>query len=622
MQKKQRMHNKALICILGLVLLLVFSVTAALVNRKEETGETKEAPRKEPVVRVEKNLWILETYEDGISMFRDGEICYVSVCEDARIPEDCREQLADVVYEDERVKEVICKREKISGKVLAAGVTGVKIEGKGFVPFSEEVKGYCLYGETGMCTFRDIRIGYDFTDFVMEEGEICGILQVKDAAMDHIRVLVGNSDYSEFVHKELRITCDTDYTVTYVTYEAEQTIEKNAGEELYVGRDREWASCDRILIRPSALTGKVTLLNVNRSQGVPSYRGTMEITLKEEGFSAVNELLLEEYLYSVLPSEMPASYPEEALKAQAICARTYAYRYMKQAGRGEYGAHVDDSVNFQVYNNVREQEKTTQAVKETFGQILLADGAPAQTYYYSTSCGAGTDADVWQTEEGNSPEYLKASVIAEESQINAGNLETEEGFCEFILKKPGKFYEAGEPWFRWSCGVDSIDMQRILQRMRERYERNPDQVLTLAGDGQYVSSKIQEWKHILDIRIQKRGPGGVVRELLIETEKDTYRILTEYNIRYILCGENTEIIKQDGSIHLCSSLLPSGYFLIEPIREEEEVCGFTLTGGGYGHGVGMSQNGAKQMAFTGMSASGILSFFYGNCQLENIYDTE
>ena len=83
----------------------------------------------------------------------------------------------------------------------------------------------------------------------------------------------------------------------------------------------------------------------------------------------------------MVPSEMPASYPIEALKAQAVCARTYGYRYLNQPGYGSIGAHVDDSVGYQVYNNIQENVNATKAVKETAGELLLYQGEPVSTYY-------------------------------------------------------------------------------------------------------------------------------------------------------------------------------------------------------------------------------------------------
>ena len=101
------------------------------------------------------------------------------------------------------------------------------------------------------------------------------------------------------------------------------------------------------------------------TSGQANYRGRLELVRREDGIVVINELPLEEYLYGVVPGEMPASYPLEALKSQAICARTYAYERLQRAGLPEYGAHVDDSTAFQVYQNLAEQGQTTQAVKET-----------------------------------------------------------------------------------------------------------------------------------------------------------------------------------------------------------------------------------------------------------------
>lgn len=70
------------------------------------------------------------------------------------------------------------------------------------------------------------------------------------------------------------------------------------------------------------------------------------------------------------------------------------------------------------------------------------------------------------------------------------------------------------------------------------------------------------------------------------------------------------------------NLLPSGFFVITTGKEKGNVVGYSLIGGGFGHGVGMSQNGAKEMAKSGYSAQEILLFFYDGCRLENIYGTE
>lgn len=107
-------------------------------------------------------------------------------------------------------------------------------------------------------------------------------------------------------------------------------------------------------------------------------------------------------------------------------------------------------------------------------------------------------------------------------------------------------------------------------------------------------------------------------ELLIVTDRNTYKIKSEYNIRYIL-NQGGEVIRQDGSSNEGMSLLPSAYLAIDTLKEEENVIGYTIVGGGYGHGAGMSQNGARAMGMEGKEYEEILSFFFRDCRIEKIY---
>ena len=80
---------------------------------------------------------------------------------------------------------------------------------------------------------------------------------------------------------------------------------------------------------------------------------------------------------------MPSSpYPLEVLKAQAVCARTYAWKQIKEKKLEAYGADVDDSVNYQVYNNIGREANATQAVKETKGRILSQRGEPMEVFIF------------------------------------------------------------------------------------------------------------------------------------------------------------------------------------------------------------------------------------------------
>lgn len=109
--------------------------------------------------------------------------------------------------------------------------------------------------------------------------------------------------------------------------------------------------------------------------------------------------------------------------------------------------------------------------------------------------------------------------------------------------------------------------------------------------------------------------------LTLDTDQGVYNISNEYDIRALLSPDGLSITRQDGSVVKGSTLLPSAYFTLEEQRDENNVLiGYVISGGGYGHGVGLSQNGAKGMAEAGMSYQEILAYFYKDVELADIAD--
>ena len=419
------------------------------------------------------------------------------------------------------------------------------------------------------------------------------------------------------------------------------TLEKD--QHLVITRDSPlFDQTGRITIEPKILTGHLMLSGVERAQGQANYRGRLELVRREDGIVVINELPLEEYLYGVVPGEMPASYPLEALKSQAICARTYAYERLQRAGLPEYGAHVDDSTAFQVYQNLAEQGQTTQAVKETSGQVLFYGEEPAQTYYYSTSCGYGTDLSVWRGTRAEAYPYLCAQAIDERNMEltkqlggqesvaamapilqQAQLLEQSDVMEAFLGQRDGDFYEKEEPWYRWSYRVETVDEKAFWERVWIRAQADGQCVFVPGEAGEWNAVKertklSENTGKIREIRVTKRSSGGAAQELLIESENGQVRIQSEYSIRYVLCDGKTQAVRQDGSAAAVTSLLPSSFFQVSTFKTDGFMIGYTLIGGGYGHGIGMSQNGAKHMAEASVSAEEILTFFYKGCQLKRI----
>ena len=108
----------------------------------------------------------------------------------------------------------------------------------------------------------------------------------------------------------------------------------------------------------------------------------------------------------------------------------------------------------------------------------------------------------------------------------------------------------------------------------------------------------------------KTGENGPMKSLIIEGTENTYKVLLEYNIRYVLNGAGTTVTRADGSEIYCKTLLPSGFFFMDTVQADKNVISYSIYGGGYGHGVGMSQNGANRMAAEGLSCDEILQKFF------------
>lgn len=638
LNRTQRMQLKAFACLMGLLLIAIL-LFAKLIIMLVHIGDEPKPP--EPVVEFLRNVWIMEEQDGGILIFRDGKEESYTYGVIATTQEGIeliyqprqvlRENVADVELTDGRVTDVILKQNKVNGRILSVDETGIEVEGHGRLPLAEGYKGYRLFDSLKMCTVRDLFFGYDYADLCVENGAVCGILMVQEAAMEYIRVLVKASDYNGLLHEAPQISCDVAFTVIYGSYENRKQESFSAGTTITFSEGSPYFEGERVQIIPQVLTGKVILKNCGRSQGTPAYRGRMELLQTDGGIAVINEVLLEEYLYSVVPSEMPSSYPAEALKAQAICARTYAYGHVLRAGFPQYGAHVDDSTTYQVYNNIREQESTTTAVKETYGQLLYTEaGELAGTYYYSTSCGVGSDSNVWKTAEAPTltylqPKALNAAVMAQAVgtgvEDNIGELlKSEEAFAAFITSANPSDFEAEEGWYRWSYSVEELDADRMLETLQKRYAANEKLVLTWdEKKEEYVSKEIKKLYDITDIYVEKRGSGGYADELVVETKKQKIKVISEHNIRYVLNDGVTKVVRQNGSKVDMPSLLPSGFFVVETTVEDGKVTGYLLNGGGYGHGVGMSQNGARAMAKSGYTAQDILLYFYENCSIVNIY---
>ena len=604
----------------GVILLILLGVSKDMRGNLEEgenengISEEKEQSDKIPVIRYLANVYVMNVDDDLVTLYEDGEEkrYFIQAGIKADI-EDGRSGVADLLLTDEKVTDFFWKDQKIHGVVHDWGEDHITLEEYGRFELTANLKGYRLYGKLKMMEVKDLRLGEDGADYIMEDGKICAILFAREEERNDIRVLIRTKGYLDPFHDQIELQGDQGFRVCYQEGTLWKEIAYEPGTCLQIDRDSQFLQGEekRLKIIPDHLTDGIKVLNLGRDMGDPEYSGELEIMAKEEGLVLIDILPLEEYLYYVIPSEMPASYPMEALKAQAICARTYAYGFLKHAGYPALSAHVDDSVRYQVYYNMESQAMTTQAVRETYGILLEEEnGDLAETYYYSTSCGHGTDEAAWGIVE-DKKEYLKGKKICRtlENDLkgNKGESEATEKSAEFLRGMDPNDYECDYPWYRWTYQVKNMDIQAFADRVRANLETEENMI---------------PFHEIQDLRITERGSGGVALRLEIQTDVGVYEIYGEYGIRSVLCDGSTKVRRGDGLEINCQKLLPSAFFLLETRKQDENVIGFSLEGGGYGHGIGMSQNAAKKMAEEGKTAEEILLFFYEGCSMHGIQSEE
>jgi stage II sporulation protein D len=169
------------------------------------------------------------------------------------------------------------------------------------------------------------------------------------------------------------------------------------------------------------------------------YRGKLELHNILGKIYIVNIVSIEEYLYSVVPSEMPASWNIEALKAQAVAARTYSYYHIiKNKEKNVY--NVDSTTNFQVYKGIiSETPSSIEAVTKTSGTIMTYNYEPIIAYFHSTSGGkTSDDKDVWS---GADMPYLESVE------------------CK---------YSEGSPHYQWTA---ELTMNEIIKALSVKYKR-------------------------------------------------------------------------------------------------------------------------------------------------------
>jgi stage II sporulation protein D len=328
-------------------------------------------------------------------------------------------------------------------------------------------------------------------------------------------------------------------------------------------------------------------LQVQGDQGVvaiqgKAYRGSLSFTLAGTALEVVNTLPLEQYLYGVVPSEMPASWSPAALEAQAVASRTYAL-YQIQHASAQSLFDVYPNTYSQAYGGyAAEQPSSNAAVDATANIVMTYDGAPIDAVFSADSGGATESAvNVWGTAvpylQGvdELPGYQPTTWVITYSAQQVLNLVT-----------------------AWS-GQNIGNLEQVqLQGMQQTFSGRPLDVQFTGSAGQYVV-----WRDSI------RG--------LLRLPSTLFTLTTDGQV-YVEGADGTQTLSSLSGVVAQSA---AGTGALPPTVQAEGADGttasyplvpttYTLNGRGNGHGVGMSQDGAQYMAQQGYAYQAILNHYY------------
>ena len=451
-------------------------------------------------------------------------------------------------------------------------------------------------------------------NYYLKDGKVAGAIITQTVQPDHIRVLIGGAG-------QTKVTISSEGRFTLKSSEAEKAFSN--GEQAVMTADLSWFDSGIVEAAP---TGD-NPLSVTFSDGTKrQYFGTVELEGRQDGISVINELPLETYLRGVVPHEMPVDFGETALQAQAITARSYAYNQFYANSYCGYGAHLADTVASQVYLGADTAELSDAAIKATEGKCLTAGNEVVTTYFYSTSCGYGADAkEVWSA-NGTFTEESKPYLTGGTHGISTENPDTEEEWLAFWQDWEIEGYDDASPWYRWKTYFGAGQLTEITgAKLKEAAKSHPAHVEVLQEDGSWKAQTPEDLGRLTGISVAKRGESGVMEVLRLDYEKGSVQVKTEYTIRQVLSptkmtiGDPIYLQRKDGESLTGNTILPSGFFAVKEMKNAEgKLTGVALYGGGNGHGVGMSQYGAKGMAEEGKTAEEILEHYYTGTTVQQV----
>ena len=331
---------------------------------------------------------------------------------------------------------------------------------------------------------------------------------------------------------------------------------KNDGGKCQVFRDDKALGLFVGPVRAESQSQNLNLAGVTNGGQAKQYRGNIEVRGNAGGLTLINELPVEEYLYGVVPSEMPATFPVEALKAQAVAARSYALSHL-----GRYEASGFDILNNQsdqVYKGFAgEHPVTVSAVDDTKDLVLVYDNQIVEAFFHASSGGYTENSeDVWVGQLG----YIKTKTDT---------------------------YDYNEQYYNWSVTYTGTELTALInQQMQKRAPAGYTPFATITG---LTNSEMT-------------ASGHRVKKLLVQGIDSAGKA-------------HSYTFANSDQVRSCLGLKSALFTTSQQKTASGAISSVTFKGSGIGHGLGMSQYGAAGMANAGNSFEEILQYYYTDVEL-------
>ena len=346
-----------------------------------------------------------------------------------------------------------------------------------------------------------------------------------------------------------------------------------------------------------------------------SFRGDLVLSAcSDSSFNLINKILLEDYLESVISSEMSATAPLEFLKAQAVTARSWLVTMLAKKKSRKNSMQVKTEDEIIVWQDVNDHEgfdvcaddhcqryqgitgiisdNVHQAIEDTRGLFLIHNGELCDARYYK-SCGGQTEifATAW---EDKNYDYLKnvsddvdqRSPVRSEGEAIRWLTGKPQAYCkttdkELLSKILPAFDQETPDFYRWQVIYSRKELEEIIRK----------------------KSGI-DFGTLRNLIPLERGPSGRISRLKIEG-----------SLKTIIVGKELEIRRWLSESHLLSS----AFVVSAEQNDTREISRFILKGGGWGHGVGLCQIGAAVMAGKGFKAEEILAHYFTGARIKKLY---